>query len=204
MIELYLFLGYLCIRATLGKRAQITLNQVQSHTKSQKGQLFCDVFKTSQRYLKKDVFLVTSLRRLKNIKKDVSNISQTRCLFRDISETSQKHLLQVLVIFQKYPTKIISCDFCEITKILDKLDVGSLKTLKKWKVFWEQCININQVCRDYQWADICVRVLASQPSSKPNSSILFTTSSNFFRMIRLYINCCLCLKYRNLGELDLW
>ena len=107
------------------------------------------------------------------------------------------------MIFQKHPTNIISCDFRGITKIFDKLDVGPLETLKKWKVFWEQCLGIHQVCHDYQWADICVRVLASQPSSKPNSSILFTTSSNFFRMIRLYINCCLCLKYRNLGELDL-
>ena len=85
----------------------------------------------SQRHLKKDLFLVTSFKRLKNIKKDVSNLSQTRCLFRDISQTSQKHLLQVLLIFQKYTTKIISYDFRWITKIFPKLDVGSLETLKK-------------------------------------------------------------------------
>ena len=34
---------------------------------SQKRCLFCDVFKTSRAYLKKDVFSVTSLRRLRNI-----------------------------------------------------------------------------------------------------------------------------------------
>ena len=36
---------------------------------SQKRRLFCDVFKTSQIHLKKDVFHVTSLRRLKHISK---------------------------------------------------------------------------------------------------------------------------------------
>ena len=39
---------------------------------SQKRCLFCDVFKTSQIHLKKDVFFVTSLRRLKNISKKMS------------------------------------------------------------------------------------------------------------------------------------
>ena len=38
---------------------------------SQKKCIFCDVFKTSQIYLKKDVFFVTSLRRLKNILKEI-------------------------------------------------------------------------------------------------------------------------------------
>ena len=36
---------------------------------SQKRRLFCDVFKTSQIHLKKDVLFVTSLRRLKYISK---------------------------------------------------------------------------------------------------------------------------------------
>ena len=36
---------------------------------SQKRRIFCDVFKTSQIHLKKDVFFVTSLRRLKYISK---------------------------------------------------------------------------------------------------------------------------------------
>ena len=59
----------------------------------QKRWLFCNVFKTSQIHLKKDVFFVTSLIRLKT--------SQKRCLFRDVSETSQKHLSQVFLVFQK-------------------------------------------------------------------------------------------------------
>ena len=39
---------------------------------SQKRWLFYDVFKTSQKHLKKEVFYVTSLRRLKNISKKMS------------------------------------------------------------------------------------------------------------------------------------
>ena len=69
--------------------------------------LLCDVFKTSSIYLKK------------------------RCLFRDVSDTSQKYLSQVFVIFQKYPTKMVSCDFRRVIKISDKIDVGPLETLKK-------------------------------------------------------------------------
>ena len=38
-----------------------------------------------------DVFYVTSLRRLEHISK--------RCLFRDVSETSQKYISQVFVTF---------------------------------------------------------------------------------------------------------
>ena len=56
-----------------------------------------------------------------------------------------------------------------LQSVYDKIDVGLLKTLKKSNVFWEKCIDINQVCHEYQLADICVRVLASQRSSKPNS-----------------------------------
>ena len=53
--------------------------------------IFCDVFKTSQKHLKKDGFRVTSLRRFEHISE--------RCLFRDISQTSQKYLSQVFVTF---------------------------------------------------------------------------------------------------------
>ena len=68
---------------------------------SQKRRLFCDVFKTSQIHLRKDVFLVISFRHLKYI--------------------SKKMLFYV------------------------KIDVRTLKTLKKWNVvFWEQCIANNQ------------------------------------------------------------
>ena len=138
-----------------------------------------------------------SLRRLKNISKkmsfvwrlsDVSSISQKRCIFCDVSETSQNHLLQVFVIFQKYPTKIISCNFRKIIIISDKIDVGPLETLKKLNVFWEQCIDINQICHECQWVDICVRVFAGQRSLKAHFvGVLFTTLSNIFRLIKLYI-----------------
>ena len=124
---------------------------------SQKRRLFCDVFKTSQIDLKKDIFLchVFKKKHLKNISKkmcfvwcleDVSSISQKRRLFRDFPETSQKHLLQVFVIFQKFPTKMISFDFRRLITISDEIDVGPLETLKKWNIFWKQCIDISQVC----------------------------------------------------------
>ena len=51
---------------------------------SQKRYLFCDVFKTSQIHLKKYVFFVTSLRRLKNISKKMSFPRH----LRDVSKTS--------------------------------------------------------------------------------------------------------------------
>ena len=166
---------------------------------------------TSQRPLRNISKEKTFLWRLKDISKemsfawrlsDVSNISQKSCLLRNISETSQKHLLQVFVIFQKYPTIMVSRNFRRVTEILDKIDMGPLETPKKWKVFWEQWIVINQVCHEYQWADICVRVLASKQSSKSylNLSALFTIFSDFFRLIRLFISCCLCLKYRNFRQ----
>ena len=87
---------------------------------SQKRCLFCDVFKRSQAYLKKDVFSVTS-------------------------ETSQKYLLQVFLVFRKYFTKMIWCDFRRLI-ISDKIDVGPSETFKKWNFLWEQYIDISQVC----------------------------------------------------------
>ena len=99
---------------------------------SQKRWLFCDVFKTSQIHLKKHVFFLTFLRRLKNISKkmsfawllcDVSSISRKGCLYPDVTKTSQKHLSQVFVIFQ-CPTKMVACDFRMVIKISDKIDVG--------------------------------------------------------------------------------
>ena len=59
---------------------------------------------------------------------------------------------------------MVSCDFCRVITISDKIDAGPLETLKKLNI-----LKINQACHEYQWADICVRVLASQQSSKPNS-----------------------------------
>ena len=52
-------------------------------------------------------------------------------LFRDISEAPQRYLAQVFVIFQKYPTKMVSCDFHRVNEISDRTDVGPLQTLKK-------------------------------------------------------------------------
>ena len=51
---------------------------------SQKRWLFCDVFKTSQIHLKKDVFFVTSLRRLKYISRKMSFLWRPW----DVSKTS--------------------------------------------------------------------------------------------------------------------
>ena len=110
--------------------------------------LFCDVFKTSKTYLEKNVL----------------SISQKRCIFRDVSGTSQKHLSQVFVIFQKYPTKMVLCDIRKGITISDTIDVRPLETLKKLNVFWEQCMNFNKVCHEHQWADTYVRVLLSQRS----------------------------------------
>ena len=58
-------------------------------------------------------------------------MSQKRCFLRDVSETSQKHLWQAFVIFQKYFTKRFSCDFFTVIIVFDKIDVGPLETLKK-------------------------------------------------------------------------
>ena len=82
---------------------------------------------------------------------------------------------------------MISCDLRRVITISDKIDGGPLEILKK-NVFWEQCMDINQVCHEYQWTDICVRVLASQQSQvSPILGVLFTTFSNFFRLIKLDI-----------------
>ena len=76
----------------------------------------------------------------------------------------------------------------------------------KRNVFWEQYIDINQVCHGYQWTDICVRVLAIQWSSKPNSRctiyyiqwlfFFFLADKNIYNLLLLWT----VLKYRNLGE----
>ena len=83
-----------------------------------------NISKTSRKHLKRDVFFVTSLRRLVDtsqkrcfffetsqihLKKDVfyvtssgvSNIFQKRCLFGDFSDTSQKYILKVFETIQK-------------------------------------------------------------------------------------------------------
>ena len=142
---------------------------------SHKRRLLCEIFETCWVYLKKDVFSVTP----------------------------QKHLSQVFEVFQEYLSKIISYDFRRVITISDNIDVGPLETLKKWNVSWEQCIDINQACHEYQLADICVRVLAIQRLSKPNSRCiiyyfqwLFSTDKTIHNPLLLWT----VLKYRNLGE----
>ena len=46
-------------------------------------------------------------------------------------EHISKNILEVFVIFQKYPTKMASRDFLSVVKISDNVDVGPLETLKK-------------------------------------------------------------------------
>ena len=62
---------------------------------------------------------------------------------------------------------MILCDFRRVITISDKTDVGPLEALKKLNI-----LKISQVCHEYHWADIFVRVLASQRSSKPSSSCI--------------------------------
>ena len=104
-------------------------------------------------------------------------------------------------------TSLVSiCDFHKVITISDKIDVVPLETLKKWSVFWEQCIEINQVCNEYQWADICVRLLESQRSSKPNNRCIIYYSQWFFltdKTIYHPLSLWTVLKYRNLGQVRL-
>ena len=86
-----------------------------------------DISETSQKHLKRDVFFVTSQI---HFKKDVFFVTSLGRL-EHISETSQKHLSQVFLFFQKYVTKMISCDFCRLITISDKIDVAPSETLRK-------------------------------------------------------------------------
>ena len=131
---------------------------------SSKTCLLCDFFKTSRAYLRKDVFSVKSPRRLKNI--------------------SLKYFW-----FFKNTSQMISCDFRRVITISDKIDVGPSETLRKWNVLWEQCIDINQ-------SSLPSGLISTwefwQVKDRQNStvSVLFTTFSDFFRLIKLYITCC--------------
>ena len=58
------------------------------------------------------------------------------CIFLDVSETSKKYLSQI-------PHKNGFAWFAGVIEISDKIDVRPLETLKKWNVFWKQCIAIN-------------------------------------------------------------
>ena len=106
---------------------------------SQKRWLFCDVFKTFQKHLKKDVFCLTSLRRLEQISKKMSFPWR----LWDVSKSS---LASIFSFSKIHHTKMISCDFRRVITTSDKMDVGLSETLRKWNVLWEQCIDINQAC----------------------------------------------------------
>ena len=148
---------------------------------SQKRCLFCDVFKTSQKHLKKDVFCVTSLRRLGHISKKMSFPWR----LWDVSKTS----LASIFGFPKICHNLISCDFRRLIAISDKIDVGPSETLKKWNVLWEHCIDINQSSLPSglisTWEFWQVKDLQN-----PIVSVLFTSFSDFFRLIKLHITCC--------------
>ena len=97
-------LNYISIERDISKTSQKHLKSDQFFVKSlrnfkyiSKKMSFCDVFKTSQIHLRKDV--------------------------HDISERSLKYILQVFVTYQKYPTKTVSCDFRRVIEISDKIDV---------------------------------------------------------------------------------
>ena len=96
----------------------------------------------------------------------------------------------MFVVFQKYPTKMISCDFRRVITMSDKIDVGPLETLKKWNVFWEQCVYISQVCHEHQWADMCGEFWQIKDYQSSIVGVLFTTFSDFFRLIKLNVICC--------------
>ena len=113
---------------------------------SQKRWLFCNVFRTSQIPVKKDGFFVTSLRHLKNILK--------RCLLCDVFKMSRAHLKkdiysniraylwgvsktsrQVFVIFQRYPKKMVWCDFRRVITMSDKIQKSIFRNTQEMKRF---------------------------------------------------------------------
>ena len=140
-----------------------------------------------------------SQRPLRNISKkvsflwrlwDVSKTSQKRCLLRDVFKTSLKHLSQVFLVFQKYVKKMILwCDFRRLITMSDKKDVRPSETLKKWNVLLELSIDINQSSLPSgsisTWEFWQVKDLQN-----PIVTVLFTTFSDFFQLIKLYITSC--------------
>ena len=137
-----------------------------------------------------------SLIRLKHISK--------RCLIRDVSETSQKHLSQAFVIFQKYPTKMVSCDLRRFVTISDKIDVGQLETPTKFYIFWEQFIYFNQVCHEHIGLISAWEFWQVNDRQSLIVCVVFTTLNDFLRLIKLCITNPLSLwtvlQYRNLIE----
>ena len=84
-------------------------------------------FKTSQIHLKKDIYHVTSLRRLKHILDKISILWRLWYL--------SKISLESIYDCSKISTRMILCDIQRGIEISDKIDMGPLKTVRKWKVF---------------------------------------------------------------------
>ena len=75
---------------------------------------------------------------------------------------------------------MISSDFRRLITISDKIDVGLSETLKKWVKRFVGALHRYQSIKSAQWADIYVRVLASQGLSKPNSKCIISYFQWFF------------------------
>ena len=102
--------------------------------------LFCDVFKTSQKHLKKNIFYMTSLMRLENISKKMS----IPWRLWDISKTS----LASICNFSKIPWKNDFVWFAfRVITISGKLDVRTLETLKKWNA-------IKKLIESHKWISL--------------------------------------------------
>ena len=139
-----------------------------------------DISETSPKHLKRGVFCVASLRCLGHISKKMF----FPLYFWDVSKTS----LASILVFLKYITKMISCDFCRLITISDKIDVAPSETLRKWNALWEHCIDINQsslpsgLISTWEFWEV-------KDLENTIVSVLFTTFSDFFRLIKLYITC---------------
>ena len=142
---------------------------------------FCDVFKTSEIHLKKKCFSCDVFKITENLKKDIYSV------------TSQKYFLKVFVTFQKYPTKLVSCDIRRVIELSDKIDVGLSKTLKKWNVY---LLIISVV-----WPTNHLAVLECQKLSNfSNSRFIYCTCFSDFSKWKNFITGCFNRKYGSLVE----
>ena len=91
---------------------------------SQKRWLFCDIIKPSKKHLEKDVFCVRSLRPAKYISK--------RCLFGDVSETSQTHPRKYLRFFKNTPQKWFPVIYVHSKKCNSYFKKKNLKQVKDY------------------------------------------------------------------------
>ena len=111
-------------RISPGHLDRVFFKTSQIHLKKS---LFYDAFKTSQIHLKKDIYHVTSLRRLKHILDKISILWRLWYL--------SKISLESICDCSKISTRMILCDIQRGIEISHKIDMGPLKTVRKWKVF---------------------------------------------------------------------